>query len=59
MKGSVSAKDETKLGFDLVTIDAKNKMLTVRSAYWNADPADPSAPVVWNIPSSFSLLPRK
>jgi hypothetical protein len=59
MKGSVSAKDETKLAFDLISIDTKNMMLTVRSAYWNADPSNADAPIVWNAPTTFSLLPRK
>jgi hypothetical protein len=35
MKGRVSAKDETKLAFELVTINTKTKKLTVREVLWN------------------------
>lgn len=58
MKGSVSAKDETKLAFDLVSIDVKTQALTVRNGFWNADPAKAGAPIVWSAPVTFSLQSR-
>ena len=50
MKGSVSMKDETKLAFDLVSIDVKTQTMTVRNGFWNADPANADAPIVWSAP---------
>src|SRR5262249_12315274 len=47
MKGSVSAKDETKLSFQVATLDAATKTLTVRECLWNTVPADPFKAVVW------------
>jgi hypothetical protein len=35
MKGRASAKDETKLAFELVTINSNTKKLTVREVLWN------------------------
>ena len=35
MKGRVSAKDETKLAFELVTINTYKKTLSVREVLWN------------------------
>jgi hypothetical protein len=35
MKGRFSAKDETKLAFELVTINTNTKKLTVREVLWN------------------------
>ena len=35
MKGRFSAKDETKLAFELVTINTNTKKLTVRELLWN------------------------
>ncbi len=35
MKGRTSAKDETKLAFELVTINTNTKKLTVREVLWN------------------------
>ncbi len=35
MKGRSSAKDETKLAFELVTINTNTKKLTVREVLWN------------------------
>ncbi|WP_440135087.1 metallophosphoesterase family protein [Chitinophaga sancti] len=46
MKGKISAKDETRLSFQLVTIDTKKCALTVRECLWNTDPAHPETPVV-------------
>lgn len=45
MKGNKSSKDETKLSFQVVSIDTDAKKLTVREALWNANPAAPQ--VTW------------
>lgn len=55
MKGNISADDETKLSFQLVTIDARAKRMTVREVLWNAAPANPSAPITWGASRTVSL----
>ncbi len=47
MKGKYSSKDETKLSFQLITIDPASKTLTVRQCLWNTDPSHPDKPPVW------------
>jgi hypothetical protein len=47
MKGKYSSKDETKLSFQLITIDSAAKTLTVRECRWNTDPIHPDKPPVW------------
>lgn len=47
MKGKYSSKDETKLSFQLITIDPATKKLTVRELLWNPNPRDPDANPVW------------
>jgi hypothetical protein len=42
MKGKFSSKDETRLSFELITIDTRTKTLTVRECLWNTVPGDPS-----------------
>ena len=56
MKGNYSRYDETKLSFQLVTIDAKEKLLTVRECLWNSDPTNPATPVKWGATTTISLL---
>jgi hypothetical protein len=46
MKGKYSANDETKLSFQLITLDTQNKLLTVRECLWNTSPIDTSAKTV-------------
>ncbi len=36
MKGRISLKDETKLAYEIVTIDTNKKVLTVREVLWNS-----------------------
>lgn len=55
MKGNVSAEDETKLSFQVVTIDPATKQMTVREALWNAVPAEPSRLVMWGASKTVSL----
>ena len=47
MKGKYSSKDETRLSFQLITIDSASKTLTVRECRWNTDPTHPDKPPVW------------
>ena len=58
MKGAVSAADETKLSFQVATIDLAARTLTVRECLWNADPAHPSGPLVWGASTTVALAPR-
>jgi len=55
MKGDISAKDETKLSFQLITIDAVKKRLTVRECLWNTDPSNPAKPIVFGESKTISL----
>jgi hypothetical protein len=58
MKGAVSSVDETKLSFEVVTIDPVARTMTVRECLWNADPAHPGAPVMWGDSVTLTLDPR-
>jgi hypothetical protein len=42
MKGKRSAKDETLVSFEVITIDTRTKKMTVREYCWNPVPADPA-----------------
>jgi len=42
MKGKYSAKDETLLSFELLTIDTARRTITVQECLWNSVPASPS-----------------
>ncbi len=53
MKGKYSAKDETRLSFQLISIDPVARMLTVRECLWNTDPLRPEKDPVWG--ESFTL----
>lgn len=54
MKGDFSADDETKLSFQLVTINLDNMHMTVRECLWNTT-ASSTAPIVWGNTKSISL----
>jgi hypothetical protein len=58
MKGAVSSNDETRLSFQVVTIDAVSRKMTVRECLWNIDPAQPSSPVQWGGSTTVALAPR-
>jgi hypothetical protein len=47
MKGNFSMRDETKLSFQIATIDTVSRMLTVREVLWNANPKAPNARFTW------------
>ena len=58
MKGAVSAADERRLSFQVVTIDSASRVMTVRECLWNADPAHPDAPLAWGSSTTVALEPR-
>ena len=58
MKGDQSAMDERKLSFQVVTIDTARRLMTVRECLWNADPANPKAPLAWGSSTTIALDPR-
>ena len=47
MKGKYSSKDETRLSFQLLSIDTTTRTLTVRECLWNTDPAHPEKTPSW------------
>ena len=53
MKGRESRNDETKLSFQLITIDAVQKKLTVKECLWNTKKK--KAPLVWGKQRTISL----
>ena len=55
MKGNFSATDETKLSFQLISIDTKTKTLTARECLWNSTPTNPSSAIVWGANVTISL----
>jgi hypothetical protein len=58
MKGEFSSKDETKLSFQLISLDAKKQALTVRECLWNTQPANPVAKIVFGASKTVSLRVR-
>src|SRR4029077_2936645 len=45
MKGLFSESDETKLSFQIATIDSASQKMTVREVLWNANPQTPNSPI--------------
>ena len=58
MKGAVSSLDETRLSFEVVTIDPAQRTMTVRECLWNTNPAAPAAPAAWGDAATVTLEPR-
>jgi len=56
MKGAVSKDDETKLSFQIATIDMASRTMTVREVFWNANPNQPS--LTWGGSTTVALSPR-
>ena len=54
MKGNISASDETKLSFQLITIDTLLKVITVRECLWNTDTNNVNTPIVFGATKSIS-----
>ena len=58
MKGNDSATDETKLSFQVVSVDTRAKQMSVRECLWNKTPSAPAPmPVVWGASETLSLVP--
>jgi len=55
MKGEHSAKDETLLSFQLISLDAKKQQLTVRECLWNTQPLNAESKVVFGKSATISL----
>ncbi len=55
MKGEHSAKDETLLSFQLISIDPKTKDLTVRECLWNTKPLSADNSIVFGKSATVSL----
>jgi hypothetical protein len=55
MKGKYSAKDETLLSFQLITLDTQSQALTVRECLWNTKPSDPTQKIVFGKSSTLLL----
>jgi hypothetical protein len=49
MKGRYSSKDETKLSFNIISIDTEKKELTVRECFWNAHPLEKEQNIEWGM----------
>lgn len=58
MKGKYSSKDETKLSFQLISLDPANQLLTVRECLWDTEPGNPLAKVVFGESKTVSLKVR-
>lgn len=56
MKGRFSLPDETKLAFEVATIDTATGRLTVREVLWNTTRS--AAPVAWGASTTVALSPR-
>ena len=55
MKGKYSAKDETRLSFQLISLDTRRQLLTVRECLWNTQPNNKLQPVVFGSMATVSL----
>jgi hypothetical protein len=55
IKGKYSAKDETLLSFQLISIDPKSQSLTVRECLWNTQPFKKDQEVVFGKSETISL----
>jgi hypothetical protein len=56
MKGAISKDDETKLSFQIATIDMVSRTMTVREVRWNDHPDHPS--LTWGGSTTVALSPR-
>jgi hypothetical protein len=55
MKGKYSSKDETKLSFQLISLDPQKKLLTVRECLWDTQPLNPKSKCVFGESKTVSL----
>jgi hypothetical protein len=49
MKGRSSSKDETKLSFNIISIDTEHREMTVRECFWNAHPLEATQKLEWGM----------
>jgi hypothetical protein len=56
MKGEYSSGDETKLSFQLISIDTKTLTMTVRECLWNTRPAGFNKSITWGASKTISLV---
>ena len=55
MKGKYSSKDETLLSFQLISLDPKNQLLTVRECLWNTEPLNNTQKIAFGKSVTVSL----
>ena len=55
MKGKYSSKDETKLSFQVISLDPLKKLLTVRECLWDTEPSNPNSKIVFGATKTVSL----
>lgn len=58
LKGHFSGTDETRLSFEIATVDMQSRTMTVREVLWNVDPSHPNLPVAWGASTTVALAPR-
>ncbi|WP_214070402.1 metallophosphoesterase [Mucilaginibacter sp. dw_454] len=59
MKGEYSSKDETKLSFQLISLDAVKQELTVRECLWDTEPTSQLPKVVFGDSKTISLVVKR
>jgi hypothetical protein len=59
MKGAFSATDETRLSFQVATVDLVSLTMTVRECLWNAQPSIPHAPLAWGGSTTVAISPHR
>jgi hypothetical protein len=55
MKGKYSAKDESRLSFQLISLDAAKQLLTVRECLWDTKPGEANCLIVFGESRTISL----
>jgi len=58
MKGKFSNPDESKLSFQIATVDTAARTMTVREVLWNADPQHPEKGPAWGASTTVALFRR-
>ncbi len=56
MKGKLSNPDESKLSFQIATIDPASRTMSVREVLWNANPQHPEKGAAWGASTTVSLF---
>ncbi len=55
MKGRYSSKDETKLSFNIISLDTEQKEMTVRECFWNVHPSEKIQNIEWGMTHKISF----